>query len=86
MTLPSNPTNFRACKPSIHFYSTIYRSGEKTGGLGGCPPGNAFYYSTIYSPRSDPSKTDGGSKGCPLEMPPSKDKTIRHGWTQEGEA
>jgi hypothetical protein len=82
--------NFWACKPSIHSYSTIYRSGEKTGGPGGVPLGiplpkkdhvtNQWILSTysplklkgsracpprIYSPRSDPSKTDGGSRGCP---------------------
>jgi hypothetical protein len=85
-----NSTNFWAYKPLIHSYSTLYRSGEKTGGLEGCPPGNTSakerlhnqlmdfiylsplklkasraYPPTIYSPRSDPSKTDGGSKGVP---------------------
>jgi len=29
--------NFWACKPSIHSYSTVYRSGEKTGGPRGAP-------------------------------------------------
>ena len=43
------------------------------------PPGNISYYSIIYSPRSDRSKADGGLGGVPLEMPPSKDKTISHG-------
>jgi hypothetical protein len=41
MTVAYNSTDFWACKPSIHSYSTVYRLGEKTGGPGGCPPGNA---------------------------------------------
>ena len=35
-----NSTDFWACKPLNLYYSTVYRLGEKTGGLGGCPPGN----------------------------------------------
>jgi len=31
MTLPSDSINFRACKHSIHSYTTIYRSREKDG-------------------------------------------------------
>jgi hypothetical protein len=32
MTVAYNSTDFWACKPSIHSYSTVYRLGEKTGG------------------------------------------------------
>jgi hypothetical protein len=35
--------------------------------------------SRIYSPRNYRSKADGGLGGVPIEMPPSKDKTISHG-------
>jgi hypothetical protein len=35
-----NSTNFWAYKPLKLYYSIVYRSGEKTGGPGGCPPGN----------------------------------------------
>ena len=40
MTMAYNSTDFWACKPLNLYYSTIYGLGEKTGGLGGCPPVN----------------------------------------------
>jgi hypothetical protein len=67
----------RACPSRI--YSPSSNLSKTGGGSRGCPPGNAFYYSIIYSPRSDYSKVNGGLGGIPLEVPPSKDKTISHG-------
>jgi hypothetical protein len=61
VTLPSNSTNLRACKPLIHSYSTIYRSGEKTGVQGRVPLG---FISVEYA-----SKQTGGLGGATLEIP-----------------
>jgi hypothetical protein len=43
-----------------------------------------LYYSTVYSPRSDPSKYTVDLGGGPLGMAPSKDKTISHGLDAAG--
>jgi hypothetical protein len=40
MIFPYNSNNFGAYKPLIYSCSTVYRLEEKTGGPGGCPPGN----------------------------------------------
>jgi hypothetical protein len=37
MIMAYNSTNFWACKPLNLYYSTVYRSGEKTGVQGGVP-------------------------------------------------
>jgi hypothetical protein len=53
MIIAYNSTNFWAYKPLIHSYSTVYRSGEKTGGLAGVPLGNTSAKERLYDQLMD---------------------------------